>query len=178
LAFPELADNHYDPFFYAAYKQRARYFSSGVFAFYLTKGHSEFHINGMGDPDLFDAGNIEYHSVIPHKYDDRLEPIYSYWMIGGGQVKVTYKDDKGELKTDVIASGIRTSIDSGTDMILGPADAVKKIYEKIPYSQVIKNSVGLAANHVFPCNLPIAGKTFPKITFSWGGAEWDMSPDR
>lgn len=177
LGFPELADNHYDPFFYAAYQQRTPGFSSGVFAFYLTKGHSEFHIDGTGNPNLFDTKRIEYHSVVPLRHDDRLQPIYSNWMIGGGQLKVTYKDDDGQVKTDVIASGIRTIIDSGTDMILGPAEVVKRIYERIPFSQVIKNSVGLA-DHVFPCNLPIEGKEFPKITFSWGGAEWDLSLDR
>ncbi|KAF8349639.1 aspartic peptidase domain-containing protein [Amanita rubescens] len=154
LAFPELADNHYDPFFYAAYQQRTR----------ASVPVSLLSISPRVIPTSYRLGMMLGYNRYIQK------------MIGGGLVKMTYKDGNGQVKTDVIASGIRTIIDSGTDMILGPADAVKRIYERIPFSRVIKNSVGLD-DHVFPCNLPIEGKEFPKITFSWGGAEWDLSLD-
>lgn len=143
-----MAVDRLDPFLIAA-KQ------SG-FAFYLTKGSgSVLHIGGT-DPRYTDK-DIEYHPILGLA-DGGLR--LSYWAIGNGKIKVGDK---------IVASGISTIIDSGTDMIFGPTSIVSNIYAAIPF--------GDATSHVFPCRLP--AQQFPKISFSWGdGKEWTIDRER
>ena len=163
MGFPSLTAGYLDiegdalePLLDAALKQKNSDFTSGIFAFYLTKeGNSELHIGGTGHPSLFEDKDIEYHDVLESE-------IPSYWMIGDGRI---------EVDSDIITSDISTIIDSGTDMIVGPLDYVKKIYEKIPNSRRTQTR---GRDYAFPCDAKI-----PEITFSWGnGKKWTMDRER
>jgi hypothetical protein len=144
-----------EPFLDAALKQDDSGFKSGIFAFNLTKeGDSELYIGGTGDSNLLEQ-DIEYHHVLGSF-------IPSYWMIGNGKIEVDSKP---------ITAGISTIIDSGTDMIVGPLDYVKKIYEKIPGSHRTETP---GRDYAFPCDAKI-----PEISFSWGGGKkWTMDRER
>ena len=120
-----------------------------VFALHLAETGPKLFIGWLGDPALFDK-KIEYYEVI------KLKNAWSYWALDDGKIKVG---------KEVIAEALQTLIVSGTDMIFGPEEYVKKIYDKIETAE-IKNG-----QWVFNCDLK---RPFPEISFSWGGSRLDV----
>ena len=68
-----------------------------------------------------------------------------------------------------VASGFDTIIDSGTTIMYGPPSAVKKLYAAVPGSAVYDSSQGY---YSYPCD------SAPTIAFSWGGKNWEITPEK
>ena len=134
-----------------------------VFALHLAETGSKLFIGWLGNPELFDENRLEYYDVVKVKVEGLKTAALSYWALDNGKVKV------GE---EVIAEQLRTLIVSGTDMIFGPENYVKEIYDEIETATKMSNG-----QWVFMCDLN--GHPFPKISFSWGnGKDWTLTLDR
>jgi hypothetical protein len=115
------------------------------------------------------SGSIDNHKLIP--LEGATFP--SDWVIGDGEVKMTYKDghDHWNIKETNIASNVRAMIDSRTNMILAPKEHVEKIYTNVLGASIV------ADYYAFPCGLPQS--VFPEIRFAWpGGKEWTLTRQR
>jgi cathepsin D len=154
MAFPSVAQLNHTPFFQHAIQQNK--VVSGVFAFYLAESSSELHLGGT-NPQHY-SGPIEYHPVV--KTDVNGTSEFALWLIGMGEVRVNGKG--------VPLSPFKTVIDTGTPLMYGPPDEVKKVYAQVPGSQALTGD--LQGYHSFPCN------NVPKISFKWdSGKVWTIS---
>ena len=153
MAFPVLSALNHTPFFNHAIQQKK--VASGVFALYLAESGSELHLGGT-NPRHY-SGPIEYHPVI--KTDVNGTSEIAFWNIGKAEVGVNGKS--------VPLSPFSTIIDSGTSIMYGPADDVKKVYAQVEGSKPLSGD--LEGFYSFPCD------KVPKISFKWGnGKAWTI----
>ena len=154
MAFPAISQLNHTPFFHHAIQQDK--VASGVFALYLAKSGSELHLGGT-NPQHY-VGPIEYHPVIKTDVNGALE--FAFWLLGQAEVGVNGKS--------VPLSPFSTIIDSGTSIMYGPPDEVKKVYAQVEGSQPLTGK--LEGFHSFPCD------NVPRISFKWGsGKAWTIS---
>ncbi|KAI0370232.1 acid protease [Pilatotrama ljubarskyi] len=146
LAFPAISNLGQNPFVINAFKQE--HAAKNVFAFKLATTGSELYIGGT-NTSLY-KGSLEYHNVSSKD---------GFWQIGGAQAVVNGKTVKA-------VPSFRTVIDSGTTIMYGPPDAVKKVYAAVKGSELYDEADGY---YSYPCDAP------PKIAFSWGGKSWEIS---
>ena len=118
----------------------------GVFAFKLAANGSELYLGGTND-ELY-KGDFEYHPV---------DTSTGFWQITDAEVS---------LDGVTIVSDFETIIDSGSTIMYGPPEDVKKFYDAIPGSGVFDADYGY---YYFPCN------SVPTVAFSWGGKQWNIS---
>ncbi|KAI0334716.1 protease [Cubamyces sp. BRFM 1775] len=144
LAFPAISNLGQDPFFVTAFKQK--HAARDEFAFKLNTTGSELHIGGVNTA-LY-KGSFEYHN---------LSSDIGYWQIGNA---------KALINGESAVSGFETIIDSGTTIMYGPPDAVKKVYAAVKGSKIYDADNGF---YSFPCAKP------PTLAFAWGGKSWDIS---
>jgi cathepsin D len=155
-----------DPFFTTAFKQGA--VSSNEFGFYLNTSGSELFLGGT-NPSHY-TGGIEYHAV---------NSSSGFWQISGGSASVDGTRTNSGFHA-IIDSG--TSIagipfcccvaelyKQGTTIMYGPPSAVKAFYAHVPHSKPFDPVYGF---YSFPCN------SVPAVSFSWGGKDWRISPDK
>ena len=135
------------PFFNTAVSQGA--VSEGVFGFKLASSGSELYLGGTNS-DLY-TGSIEYHDV---------DQSTGFWQITSG---------KAYVGSTAAVSNFETIIDSGTTIMYGPPEAVKKVYEAVEGAGVFDEDYGY---YYYPCNSP------PEVSFSWGGRQWSITADK
>ncbi|KIJ41452.1 hypothetical protein M422DRAFT_172297 [Sphaerobolus stellatus SS14] len=146
MAFPQLSELNANPFFNTAFLQGAvRY---NLFAFKLASTGSALDL-GNTNPDHFNEP-IEFHN---------LSSESGFWQIGGAAI---HTDQATPIK------GFQTVIDSGTTIMYGPPDAVKRFYAEIPGATLFDSDNGI---YSFPCS------SDPRVAFSWGGKKWDVTAD-
>ncbi|GJJ14497.1 hypothetical protein Clacol_008761 [Clathrus columnatus] len=138
-----------DPFFITAIKQQKDL--SQVFAFKLSDPASLY--LGGTDKSLY-TGEIEFHT---------LADSGPLWKLAVASVSVG---------SERVLSGLRTIIDTGSDIILGPPSEVREFYSKIPGNEMCEEA-GIEF-YFFPCP---PGETVPSVSFSWGEKSWHMSED-
>ena len=154
MAFPSLSNLNHTPFFQHAIQQKK--VASGVFALYLSETGSELHLGGT-NPQHY-SGHIEYHPVIKSKANGISK--MAYWLLGDAEVGVNGKR--------VPLPPFQTLIDSGTTLMFGPMDDVKKFYAQIEGSMPLTGD--MEGFYSFPCD------KVPKISFKWGnGKAWTIS---
>ncbi|GJJ14493.1 hypothetical protein Clacol_008757 [Clathrus columnatus] len=139
-----------DPFFVTATNQRK--VAKSQFAFKLSPPAS-LYLGGVDD-SLY-TGEIEFHSLLDNG------PL---WRLGQASISIG---------SDKVLSGLRTIIDTGAEMILGPPEEVQTFYSKIPNSEMC-NVEGIDF-HLWPCP---PGQPLPQVSFSWDGKSWPVSIHR
>jgi cathepsin D len=149
LAFPAISNLKQNPFFFTAEAQGS--VAANEFAFKLSQSGSELFLGGT-DSTKF-TGNIEYHD---------LTSTNGFWQIGNFAATVN-----GEVAT---SSGYETVIDTGTTLMYAPTADADAFYAKIPGSVALTGAN--AGMYSFPCS------SAPTVTFSWGGQNWAVSPDK
>ena len=83
----------------------------------------------------------------------------AYWLLGDAEVGVNGKR--------VPLPPFQTVIDSGTTLMFGPMDGVKKFYAQIEGSMPLTGD--MEGFYSFPCD------KVPKISFKWGnGKAWTI----
>jgi len=122
---------------------------SNQFSFYLADENSELYLGGTNSDHY--TGDFENYDVVKDK---------GYWTLGDASVSVNGQN---------VVTGAKTIIDSGTSIIYGPPAAVKELYGKVEGNGTYDEARGL---YSYPCKNP------PKITFNWGGKEWEISGDK
>ncbi|KIJ46559.1 hypothetical protein M422DRAFT_164987 [Sphaerobolus stellatus SS14] len=152
LAFPRLSQLDANPFFNTAFVQGAVPYN--LFAFKLASTGSALDLGNTvvphcTNPDHFN-GPIEFHN---------LSSESGFWQIGGAAI---HTDQATPIK------GFQTVIDSGTTIIYGPPDAVKRFYAEIPGATLFDSGNGI---YSFPCF------SDPRVAFSWGGRKWGVTAD-
>ncbi|PIL22787.1 transporter [Ganoderma sinense ZZ0214-1] len=120
----------------------------GAFAFKLGSSGSELFIGGTND-GLY-SGKVEYHKVASSN---------GFWQIGGASASVGGKS---------VADGFETIIDSGSTIITAPTGAAQTFWAGVDGAQEYDQQQGL---YQYPC------KSAPKVSFSWGGNNWEISSD-
>jgi hypothetical protein len=152
MAFTGLSALNHTAFFQNAIRQNK--VASGVFALYLAETGSELHLGGT-NPQHY-SGSIEYHPVLDLEFENKKGT--SAWLIGDGEVEVNGKN---------ALSPIMTIIDSGTTLMNGPTDEVKKVYAQVEGSKPLTGD--MKGFYSFPCD------KVPKISFKWGnGKAWTI----
>ena len=136
------------PFFQTALTQGA--VSSSIFSFYLSSNISELYLGGTDSRHY--TGPIERHTVMSPSTP-------TFWQLDDAKISINGKVG--------VVSGFQTIIDSGTSVMYGPTDAVAQAYSQVPGSQDWKSGF-----HIFPCN------STPAISFSWGGLDWAINPEK
>ena len=121
----------------------------GAFAFRLGSSGSELYIGGTND-DLY-SGKVEYHKVSTEN---------GFWQIGGASAKVGGQS---------VADSFDTIIDSGSTIITAPTDAAQKFWAGVDGAKEYDEQQGL---YQYPC------KSAPKVSFSWGGNDWEVSSEK
>ena len=121
----------------------------GAFAFKLGSSGSELYIGGTND-DLY-SGKVEYHKVSTEN---------GFWQIGGASAKVGGQS---------VADSFDTIIDSGSTIITAPTDAAQKFWAGVDGAKEYDEQQGL---YQYPC------KSAPKVSFSWGGNDWEVSSEK
>ena len=122
--------------------------SRDVFSFKLASEGSELLLGEM-NPALH-TGKVEYHSILPT----------GFWHTSGARYLVGHTISK---------TSFSTIIDSGTTIMYGPPEAVKKVYEAVEGAGVFDEDYGY---YYYPCNSP------PEVSFSWGGRQWSITADK
>lgn len=140
-------DRAQSPYFQTAFAQKA--IPKNVFAFKLATQGSELFLGGTNSK-LF-KGAIEQHPV---------KTGIGFWQIAKGSIHQGGK---------AVVSGFETIIDSGTTIMYGPPDQVKKFYDSVPGAELYDENNGF---YSFPC------KSIPKAGFSWGGKVWAVTPQK
>jgi cathepsin D len=145
LGFPELSKLKQVPFFQTAIAQKV--IPKPVFAFFLSDTASELHLGGVNKAHF--KGEIENHPLSAKSN--------GFWQLAGGSVSVDGCK---------VASGFDTIIETGGTLIYGQPDAVQEVYAKILGAKPIDSVPGF---YQFPCY------TESKVSFAWGGRQWDIS---
>ena len=154
MAFPVISSLNHTPFFQNAIQQNK--VESGVFALYLAESGSELHLGGT-NPQHY-SGPIEYHPIVTTDVNGTSE--IAFWQLCDAEVGVNGKR--------IPFSPFETIIDSGTTLMYGPPDEVKKFYAQVDGSQPLTDE--LEGYYSFPCD------NVPKISFKWGsGKAWTVS---
>ncbi|KAJ3489352.1 hypothetical protein NLI96_g2180 [Meripilus lineatus] len=144
LAYESISSLQASPYFQTAFAQKA--VPRNEFAFKLAAQGSELFLGGTNSK-LF-TGTIEYHPV---------KSSTGFWQIGGASI---------QQGGTTILSEFDTVIDSGTTIMYGPPDQVRKFYSSIAGSELYDESMGF---YSFPC------KSIPEVAFSWGGQAWGIT---
>ncbi|EIW76951.1 acid protease, partial [Coniophora puteana RWD-64-598 SS2] len=99
------------------------------------------------------TGAIEYHNLT----------TYPPWVIDLTEITV-----QGQSVAVPAGSSANAMIDSGTELIYGPANVVANVYANIPGSQLIQSG-GLQGYYQYPCDVSV------DISLSFGGVSWPIS---
>jgi len=99
------------------------------------------------------TSDIEYHNL----------NAYPPWVIGLTEITV-----QGQSVAVPAGSSANAMIDSGTELIYGPANVVANVYANIPGSQLIQNGE-YQGYYQYPCDTSV------DISLSFGGASWPIS---
>ena len=154
MAFPPVSHLNHTPFFQHAIQQDK--VATGAFAFYLAESGSELHLGGT-NPQHY-SGPIEYHPVVNTKANGKSK--IAYWQLDDAEVSVNGKS--------IPLSPFETIIDTGTTLMYGPTDDVKKVYAQVEGSKPLTDD--LEGYYSFPCD------NAPKMNFKWGnGKAWAIS---
>lgn len=122
--------------------------SNPVFAFKLAQSGSELYLGGTNSK-LY-TGSITYTPVTTQ----------GYWQVALQGVTVNGNSVLGTTQS---------VIDTGTTLIIAPADQVNKLYAAIPGSKDASKTVG-AGFHTFPCSAT------ENISLTFGGKAFAISP--
>ena len=147
LAFPRISNLAQDPFFVHAKSSNA--LSTYQFSFYLTEGPgSELYLGGT-NKDKY-TGDVEFHDI---------DESSGHWEVTGGTARVAGQE---------VVNSFTTIVDSGTTLIYGPPEAVKKLFDAVEgaYEQDKANGY-----YAYPCDKA------PKIAFNYGGMDIEISED-
>ena len=135
------------PFFNSAMEQGT--VKEGVFGFRLADNGSELYLGGTNAE--FYTGELEYHPV---------DKTTGFWQLENAEARVNGA---------AVVDGFDTIIDSGTTIMYGPPEAVKKVYEAVEGAGVFDEDYGY---YYYPCDSP------PEVSFSWGGRQWSITADK
>ncbi|KAL1708489.1 aspartic peptidase domain-containing protein [Schizophyllum commune] len=147
LAFPRISNLAQDPFFVHAKSSNA--ISTYQFSFYLTEGPgSELYLGGT-NKDKY-TGDVEFHDI---------DESSGHWEVTGGTARVAGQE---------VVNNFTTIVDSGTTLIYGPPESVKKLFDAVEgaYEQDKANGY-----YAYPCDKA------PKIAFNYGGMDIEISED-
>ncbi|KAK2464414.1 hypothetical protein APHAL10511_003562 [Amanita phalloides] len=151
-------------FFHAAQNTPAYHHFNPLAAFcFGMKDLAELYLGHVKDSAYL--GEIEYHPVV--QLSDTREP----WAIGGGEISLG--------GTTTVVTSIRTVLDTGGQVILGPPGEVKNIYDKIPDSHYFGEDRGQGL-YIIPCK-PKPGREV-EVSFRWNnglglGEPWVILPE-
>jgi len=151
LAFPSISVDGMETVVYNMFNQGL--IPNNVFSFYLGKSD--------GAPGELDVGAID-----SSKYTGQLQYVplsnETYWALSLDSVTVN---------GDSVTSAKRVIVDSGTSLLAGPKDDVKKLAEKVGAKPFFLNH----NEYTIPCS---SVSSAPDITVSFGGQTFTLSgPD-